>query len=450
MKYLQLKHHGFNYLWTNDAFLTQMQTKYALERLWELTAGTAGWESGDDIEFMPVTKLQVDSMLNLPDGAMPWVPLIDLSPDATQFPFDTTCLPALCASNAKVNSRFAGTGPFPLDLVAATFILLTRWEEWTRPNLDDMGRHREDASLCARQGFRDRPVLDEWAVVLRSWLKTKNPGWEPQLPKPRLWISHDIDHLLYYKNPWRLVRGFMRDAIRQKSLHTAFSNAKKGILALVDPQKDPCVTAISDLMDMDEALGELGTFFFMSAKAGKFDEGYDLASEVGQSLVTSIKARGFEIGWHPGYYAAENDQLFIEELASIRKTTGQAAVGVRHHFLRWRAGTSWRRMSDQGIPFDASVGYSGCLGFRASTAHFYPAYDLIGDAPLSLEVRPLIIMDGPLFSDSSMAIKTIKTLKQRCDAVNGCFSVLVHNYTMMIIPEARYTMLVGIRMASDD
>ncbi len=409
-----------------------------------MTAGTAGWNGANDLEFVPVTKSQVENMLNLPENAMEWVHLDNISPDGVQFPFDTVCLPALCPLNPSESIYFNGKGPFPLDLLAATYILLTRWEEWTRPNLDHMGRHREDASLCARQGFRDRPVLDEWAMVLRSWLKTKNPRWVPKLPKPRLWISHDIDHLLYYKNPWRIVRGFVRDTVRQKSLYSAFSNAKKGMLALVDPQKDPCLTAISDLMDMDEALGERGTFFFMSAKTGKFDEGYDLNSTIGIRLITTIKTRGFEIGWHPGYLAAENDNIFTDELVAIRKNTGQTLVGVRHHYLRWRAGTSWKRMSDHGIPFDASLGYSGCLGFRASTAHFYPAYDLIGDAPLSLEVRPLIIMDGPLFSNLSIAVTIQKQIKRRCDVVNGCLSVLVHNYTIMINPEYRITFLNGI------
>jgi hypothetical protein len=443
MKQLPLKHKGFKYLWTEDAFLTQRQAKYALERLWELTAGTAEWENGNNIEFTAVTKMQVDCMLNLPDKAMPWVPLTNVTPYATKFHFDTDCLPALCLSSSKVDPYFAGIGPFPLDLVAATFILLTRWEEWARPNLDHMGCYREDASLCARQGFRDRPVLDEWAVVLRSWLETKNYCWKAKLSKHRVWMSHDIDHLLYYKNPWRLVRGFIRDAIRQKSLYIAVCNAKKGISAIVDPQKDPCMTAIVDLMNMDDALGERGTFFFMSAKASKFDEGYDLASEPGRSIVESIMRRGFEIGWHPSYFAAENDELFAAELASILRVTDQASVGVRHHFLRWQAGTSWKRMSDHGIPFDASVGYNGCLGFRASTAHFYPAYDLFGDAPLSLEVRPLIVMDGPLFSDSSTAIKAVKTLMRRCEIVNGCFSVLIHNYTMMLNPKTRDTILAS-------
>lgn len=449
MNNFSLTYHGFNYLWTGDAFLSQRQAKYALERLWVLTAGTSGWGFDAGIDFLAVTKLQVESMLDQPAGNMPWVPLNEISPNAIKLPFDTNRLPALCPLDSEKNSSFSGAGPFPLDLVAATFILLTRWEEWTRPSLDEMGRHREDASLCARQGFRDRPVLDEWAVVLRSWLKMKNPGWECRLPKPRLWISHDVDHLLYYKNPWRLFRGLMRDTIRQKSLHTASNNLKNGFLALVDPQKDPCVTAIYNLMDMDEVLGEKGTFFFMSAKAGKFDEGYDLGSQIGQSLLSSIKSRGFEIGWHPGYSAAENDELFMQELASIRKTTAQAVPGVRHHFLRWRAGISWKRMSEQGIPFDASVGYSGCLGFRSSTAHFYPAYDLIGDSPLSLEVRPLIIMDGPLFSDPAIATETVRILKQRCNAVNGCLSLLIHNYTIAINPSVRNTIISSCRMTSN-
>jgi hypothetical protein len=368
---------------------------------------------------------------------MPWIPLTEITPISAKIHFDTNSLPALCISNSEVHLRFFDIGPFPLDLVAATFILLTRWEEWKRPDLDHMGCHREDSSLCVRQGFRDRPVLDEWAVVLRLWLEKKNNGWKPKISKPCVWISHDIDHLLYYKNAWRIVRGFIRDAIYKKNLYHAFGNAKKGISAIVDRKKDPCIGAIFDLMDMEDKLNERSTFFFMSANASKFDEGYDIASEPGRSMVASIRERGFEIGWHPSFFAAENDEVFEAELASIRSATNQFSIGVRHHFLRWQAGTSWKRMSDHGILFDATVGYNGCIGFRSSTAHFYPAYDLLKDAPLSLEVRPLIVMDGPLFRNSANPIKAISKLRQRCEAVNGCFSIVIHNYTMMINPKAR-------------
>lgn len=424
---------AFSYIWHENAFLSYNQAEYALERLWEFTAGSAEWFDDSVIVFKPITENQVDAMLNLSEGMLPWIKLKNVLPSVyTKIDIDTDCLPALCATSTSAKLSYAGKGEYPLDLVAATFILLTRWEEWARPDLDNMGRHREDATLCARQNFRDRPVLDEWAMMLRPWLTKYKPSWQPVLPEPNIWISHDIDHMHYYNSFSRVARGFMRELIKQGSPKSAIKSIHDGIASLIDPSNDPCARAIDHLMDLDELLGASGTFFFMSAEPSKYDEGYDISAGFTKKVIERVRERGHEIAWHPGYLAAENNDVFALELARLRRSANLTSVGLRHHYLRWRAGRSWRCMVNNGISYDSSIAYSGCLGFRASTSHYYPAYDLEADVPLALEVRPLVIMDGPLLTNAFMAAKNIRKLMRRCFAVNGCFSILIHNYTLVI------------------
>ena len=152
--------------WNSRAFVNEVQAAYALERLWHLTAGSAGWVGDPAITFRAIEVTDVERMLNAAPGGMEWMPLVGVSPTDWESPLDVEDLPAICRLDS-LPGNYSGTTPFPLDLVAGAFILLTRWEEWTRAAPDQLGRHDEGASIAARQGFCDRPVLDEWALVLR-------------------------------------------------------------------------------------------------------------------------------------------------------------------------------------------------------------------------------------------------------------------------------------------
>jgi len=437
-------HEGFAYEWDERAFLNREQIAYGLRELWRLAAGSAEWKRPPAITFSSIDADAVTRMLDAPAGSMPWIALSDLTPAAWRNPFDTERLPALCQIAAG-DVHYHGRGVFPLDLVAATFLGLTRWEEWKRPDLDQFGCHKEDASLASRQGFRDRPALDEWAAVLCAWLGVADTSWSAELPAFRVDFSHDIDVLRNYTSVPRIARSFARKLLKERRGVASFAALGEGLAALRDPGRDPCVTAFESLMEFSEAHGVRSTFFFMAAQPGKFDDGYAVDSPLFKSLVRRIKQRGHDLGWHPGFHAAEDDSIFAQEFRRIRDALELPTVGVRHHFLRWRAGFSWRRLASMGIPFDASVGYNYCLGFRASTARAYTAFDLDANTPLALEVRPLVMMDGPLQGGTSPVARSVAVLANRCARVNGTLSVLVHNYTLMNSPDLLASIASGLR-----
>ena len=52
-------------------------------------------------------------------------------------------------------------------------ILLSRWEETVLTGRDAHGRLPFSDSVAHRQGFLDRPLVDEYALILREWLKAR-------------------------------------------------------------------------------------------------------------------------------------------------------------------------------------------------------------------------------------------------------------------------------------
>ena len=84
---------------------------------------------------------------------------------------------------------------------------MTRWEEADIPREPDRrGNYRENRLLAARQRFLDRPVLDEWALVLRAWLAALRPGWRARPKAARLVITHDIDATHKFTSWYRVAR----------------------------------------------------------------------------------------------------------------------------------------------------------------------------------------------------------------------------------------------------
>jgi len=430
----EIVYKAFSYTRSDDTFLSDAQINYALKVLWSLTAGKADWTSDVVIRFKAITTTKVDEILDAKTDKINHVKIVNLTPDGFIHNLDSDSMPSLCLSEDCDRIVYQGLGFYPFDLVALAFILLTRWEEWARPVMDQFQRYKETASLAIKHGFHQRPILDEWALLLRSWLRQYAPTWSPVLPHPSISVSHDIDHLCYYKSWPRVFRGFSRGLVRQHSLISAYRNAYSGFISRLDHYKDPCVTAIDELMQFNHSLGLNGTFFLMSANQSKYDDGYDIASSLLRNKIDLLINSGHKIAWHTGYYAAYDDALYKQEFHRFNKVCGNKTFGARHHFLRWRAAESWQRMEQFGITFDASLGYTKTCGFRCSTAHAFPAYSLLDDKELNLEVRPLILMDGYLLNNPSDAQLIVERMLTRCHQVSGCFSLLIHNYTIMTHP----------------
>jgi hypothetical protein len=423
---------GLAYAWHEEAFLSPSQAAYALERLWERAAGglEADWEGPPALLFPALTRPQIEALLDLPPGALPWAGTADFLPAGAALPFEGDSLPALGSHDNQ--PYYDGCGGFPLDLPAAAFLLLTRWEDTFRPVWDNLGRPDETAALNFRQGFHERPVLDEWGLVLRAWLQKARPGWRAASGHGfRLWLTHDIDHPYCFKSWKHVFRRMARQSVRHKSLGRALKTPGEFFQAWRDFRNDPYYQNTLGLMDFDEQMGRRGTFFFMTAKKGYLDDGYDLSSSPYRDLLMAVQARGHETGWHPGFAAASDETVFAAELARANQFFGPGRYGARRHYLTWRGPQSWRALAAAGCLYDAGFGYTRRVGFRAATAHPFPAYDLQEDRWLDVLVRPLAVQDVGLMSETGFdfkaALMKYSLINKRVKAVCGELAVLTHN-----------------------
>jgi len=287
-----IEYAGMRYAWHEGAFLTRAEAEYAVRRLWALAAGSAAWEGPPAIEIPAVGRTAVLAMHQLPPGKLPWVPLEELLPRGQQLGLDSDRLPALCQPDAVHSLSFDGHGRFPLDLVTAAFLLLTRWEEAEMPfQPDEWGNYQARDSLAHRQGFLDRPVLDEWSLVLRSWLRRIRPQWTPAPSPARMAMTHDVDGVHKFRSWYRVVRSTIGSAVRTRRAGPILRTARSGFTGRLDAARDPYFQGIRSLLEFDEMLGQRGTFFFMAAKPGRYDDGYDPTAPLAQRAIQEVLRR---------------------------------------------------------------------------------------------------------------------------------------------------------------
>ena len=121
------------------------------------------------------------ALLERGPNSLSWIPASDAVPFGAGLPFDTPVPVLFWGKEAEGGDKpFAelrpdGTVVLYADMIAAAFFMLSRWEETVVPIRDEHDRFPGTASVAYKQGFLDRPVVDEYALILREWLKALDP-----------------------------------------------------------------------------------------------------------------------------------------------------------------------------------------------------------------------------------------------------------------------------------
>lgn len=309
------------------------------------------------------------------------------------------------------------------DLFAATFFMLSRWEEYVKPDRDQHGRFPAAAAWTVQQNCLQRPLVQEWADFLRQMLLQLGC---PSAPAPafQLQLSHDVDHPLLWWKPrdkWRTLAGSLlkRRNIREFQWWRTHTT-----------DRDPFDT-FHYLMAAAEAAGTNACFNFMGRRAVNSDCYYPLDAPFIRQTIQHIQQRGHEIGFHPSYESVEHPQLLQQELDSITQISGTMPAGGRQHYLRFQAPETWQRWQSAGLQWDSTLGYPEQTGFRCGTAIAFPVFNILKKQQLSLIEKPLLVMDVTLRQylglQPEAAIETINSIKKQVRRYGGNFTLLWHN-----------------------
>lgn len=321
----------------------------------------------------------------------------------------------------------------PFDIFAASFFMVSRYEEYLDFQPDKHGRFAASLSLAYRNGFNEIPVVDLWVKEFTKKLLGKYPQLTFKRNEYKALLTIDIDVPFAYpgRNILRQAGGMVREITRKKE------NINERYHVLASGLQDPYETSdyITEKSDMSET--EL-MFFFSVGEYSKFDKNPSWRNSRYRELIKKISA-DYSAGLHPSYYAGESYSLLEREHKHLKRIISKEVRGSRFHYLRLFFPASYRKLLKEGIREDYSMGWHDEPGFRAGIARPYYHYDLIEDRKTELKIVPFQFMDAALFEyknlDPAAAKDIIFRLIDNTRKAGGIFVSLWHNTTLLETPE---------------
>ncbi len=320
----------------------------------------------------------------------------------------------------------------PFDIFAASFYLLSRYEEYLPHVKDSYGRFTATESLAFKEGFLHQPVVDIWALRLKDVLQEKFPDFE--FPEQHYKIQPIIDvpmaYLYSQKGFMRVLGGTLKELSRFQ-----LKKLSQRFLVLFDFEKDPYDT-FKWIINKQKQFKFKFIVFFLIGDFSTYDKNISINRKVFVSLIKSI-ADYCDVGLKVSYFALDDISILKKEKKKIESVTNYELDATRNSFSKINLPTSYRNLVELEINQDYTMGYLNYMGFRAGTCTPFLFYDLDYEVQTPLVINSFHCIDHALLRYQSQLDKSeaLERLMQEVKNVNGTFVPVFHNYAFGSEPQ---------------
>ena len=332
-----------------------------------------------------------------------------------------------CFQPGDYKAFFKTEGDFPFDIFAASFYLLSRYEEYLPHKKDIYGRFAHENSLTFKENFLHLPIINIWIEEFRRSLQVKFPHLITTHSTFTFLPTYDIDEAFAYRHKqwWRTTGGLLRSAVRGQ-----WSMVAERLKTLIRIKKDPY-----DSFDwMDRLHGQFDLrpiyFFLVAKKKGKYDKNISPSKRSMQRLIRE-HSDSYSIGIHPSWQSGDDPEKLKLEFLKLGHIAGKQISASRQHFIRFTLPQTYRSLIDLGIESDFSMGYGSINGFRASVASPFFWYDLEKEEQTKLLLYPFCFMEANSFYEQKLSThQTFEELKHYFEivrSINGTLITIWHN-----------------------
>lgn len=326
-----------------------------------------------------------------------------------------------------------------VDILGSCFFMLSRYEEYVVKNRDKLDRFDCKDSFAYKNGFLDRPIVNEYVELLWCAIKSICPNAKRRETKYRVIPTHDIDKPfgILYDSQWQILRHFAGDVFYKRGLSTSFKRLKSIFYRCFSPGYliDQGNEVFDFIIQSSKKYNLNDVFFFMNSKLSCLDGNYYVDFPNVKALLEKVIKAGHQVGIHPSYDSYLNPKEIRKEcihMANVLQDIPNGNLaGGRQHYLRWNNPITWQAYEFAGLKMDSTLTFAGHVGFRCGVCYPYTVYDVVNRKPLNVKEMPLIVMDGTLFEymhlSQDEALEVCRKLAQRCRRYNGDFVFLWHN-----------------------
>ena len=320
-------------------------------------------------------------------------------------------------------------GALPFDPFAASFYMLSRYEEYLSSKKDSLGRFYVEDSLAFKYQFITNPVVDHWIIFIQNILINHFSNMVFLKRSFSFINTIDIDNAYAYLN-----KGFIRTfATLVKDLITLnFQNNFRRIKVLLGVEKDPYDTYIR-IFNLHQKYNLKTILFFLTGNYGRYDRSINYLKTDFQQLIKRLSV-SFQIGLHTSFRSIKDNKQVGVELNRLQAILKKNVIINRQHFLSLNMPYNYRNFIKHGIQHDFSMGYPTHPGFRAGTSNSFYFFDLDQNKTTNLLIHPFSIMDIALQKYCDLkpeeALKVIKSIIVNIKLVKGTFISIWHNESL--------------------
>jgi hypothetical protein len=283
------------------------------------------------------------------------------------------------------------------DIIASSFFLLSRYEEILKPECRDQhGRFCAKDSIIFQQGYGNRPLVDEYGVLLRKWLREVGVAAPPEKQGfGKIYLTHDVDVPFRFERFSSVCKQYVKNVLHYHSSKSPFGK-------FIDERDDDYYTfpaIIKYDRECKEKLPHVSVesiYFLISAGSTLNRKYYNFNSRKTARLTRTLDESGAVLGFHVSYEAGVDPHRIAGEITRLAENLGHYSGFSRHHYLQWREPEDVVYMEQAGITDDFTLSYADSVGFRVGTCHPYRFINPRTKTLTNVVIHPLEIMECTL------------------------------------------------------
>ena len=317
----------------------------------------------------------------------------------------------------------------PFDVFAASFFLVSRYEEYLSQVRDQYGRFRAESTWMFENDMLQKPLVDIWTLALGSRLQAVYPDLPIKKRKFTFIPTYDVDAAWAYKSKgvYRTLGGFIKDL----SLGDR-ERIRERHQVLRGKRKDP-FDSFEFQFELQKEFKLKPIYFILCGEYDTNDKNISIRKAAFRSLIKTLGDHA-DVGIHPSFSSYLDIDKLRKEINNLSEVLHRPLTKSRQHFLRMNLPRSYQKLIELDISDDYTMGFASQAGFRAGIADTFRFYDLENDMVTNLRVHPFALMDGTMRDylnldlEASYALTT--QLIDEVKAVGGTFIYLTHNETL--------------------
>jgi hypothetical protein len=316
-------------------------------------------------------------------------------------------------------------GDLPFDIFAASFYLITRYEEYFDAPKNIYGNYLHKNSIAFNNNFLEIPLVNLWLLELQKLININF-----YTSSFKLVSTFDVDIAFKVKGHWAIKNW----AVLAKKLFTfCGSEFVDRILTMIGLAKDS-FDVFDELQKVHSAKNiETIYFILVALQKSKYDKNPKPYSKAYRVLINKLFNNN-EIGIHPSFYSSKNDGVMQQEKLTLEHIANTIIDKSRQHYLQLQFPKTYNNLLELGIAQDFSMGYGTSNGFRASYCKPFYWFNVSKNCTTNLLVHPFCYMDSTCIFEQKLSIENIEKelmyYYNETQKVGGTFTLVHHNHFM--------------------